>query len=333
LFVGGGSIPGNYPNAAIGGILRNDTDRSTGNIKFTVATDNVNPELRQPGLITGAIWTDIDNDSWLDLVLVGEWMPIRVFVNEKGKLLEKTKELNLSKSNGLWQSIASADMDEDGDMDLIVGNMGLNLPFKVSEEEPFEANIGDFRQDGVLTTIFSSYIQGKCYPIGSLTEMQDAFPFLKKKFLKHSQYAKATLESVLTQDQLNKSKRLSVYQLESLYLENKGGSFRIHPLPLNAQFSAVQGIIVKDFTGDNKMDVLVAGNFYPFRVQQGPSDAGKGLLLEGVGNGVFNVITNNKLGVWIDGDVRDLKLLNHGNQDYIVVSKNNDSIQVIQELH
>jgi hypothetical protein len=143
LFVGGGAIPGNYPNAALGGILRNDTDRSKGIVKFTVATDNVNPELRQPGLITAAIWTDINNDSWLDLVLVGEWMPIRVFVNEKGKLLEKTKELNLSKTNGLWQSMASADMDGDGDMDFVVGNIGLNLPFKVSEAEPLEAHIGD----------------------------------------------------------------------------------------------------------------------------------------------------------------------------------------------
>ena len=330
LFVGGGSMPGNYPNAALGGILRNDTDRSTGAIKFTVATDNVNPELRHPGLISDAIWTDIDNDSWLDLVLVGEWMPIRVFVNQNGKLLEKSKKLNLSDSNGLWQSVESADMDGDGDLDLIVGNIGLNMPFKVSRKEPLEAHIGDFRDDGVLTSVFSSYIQGKRYPIASLSEMQEAFPLLKKKFLKHSQYASATLSDIFSKEQLETSKRLSVYHFESLYLENKGDSFQIHSLPIKAQFTAVQGIVVKDFTGDNILDILLAGNYYPLRVQQGPSDAGKGLLLEGVGNGEFLVIPNDKFGVFINGDVRDAKVLKHHNSTNIIFSKNSDNIQVIQ---
>ena len=330
LFVGGGSMPGNYPNAALGGILRNDTDRSTGNIKFSLATDEVNPELRQPGLITGAIWTDIDNDSWLDLVMVGEWMPIRIFINNKGKLLERTKELNLSNTNGLWQSIESADMDGDGDMDLIVGNIGLNMPFKVSPTQPLEAHIGDFREDGVLTSVFSSYIQGKRYPIASLTEMQDAFPLLKKKFLKHSQYASATLDDIFTPDQLKGTKTLRVNKLESLYLENNGGSFQIRPLPINSQFSSVLGIVANDFTGDNIMDLFLAGNFYPFRVQQGPSDAGKGLLLEGNGNGTFNVIENCKLGVFVEGDVRDAKMMKHNNNVNIIFSKNNDSIQVVR---
>jgi hypothetical protein len=140
------------------------------------------------------------------------------------------------------------------------------------------------------------------------------------------------LDDIFPTEQLKMSKHLSVYQLESLYLENKGGSFQVHPLPINAQFSAVQGIVVEEFTGDNIMDILLAGNFYPFRVQQGPSDAGKGLLLEGVGNGVFNCRENNKLGVFIDGDVRDAKILEHDNKTDIIFSKNNDSIQVVRFL-
>ncbi|MFV8324431.1 VCBS repeat-containing protein [Flavobacterium sp. ZS1P14] len=333
LFVGGGDVPGHYPLCALGGILRNDTNRSTGKVKFTITTKEVNPILRQPGLTTDALWIDIDNNSSLDLVLIGEWMPIRIFLNKKGKLVEKTAELNLSKTNGLWQSIEKADMDGDGDVDLIVGNIGLNMPFKASKTEPLEAYVGDFRGDGVLTSVISSYIQGKRYPIASLDEMQDAFPFLKKKFLKYSQYASATLDNTFPAEQLKKATHLSVYQLESLYLENKGGSFKIHSLPIKAQFSAMQGIIVQDFTGDNKKDILLAGNYYPFRVQNGPCDAGKGLLLEGNGHGGYKIIENNKLGVWMDGDVRDLKLLRGNNKMYVIISKNNDKTQVIQLVH
>lgn len=330
LFVGGGDIPGHYPLSALGGILRNDSNRSKGTVKFTIATKEVNSTLRQPGLVTDALWVDIDNNSSLDLVLVGEWMPIRIFLNKKGKLVEKTNELNLSKTNGLWQSVEKADMDGDGDVDLIVGNIGLNMPFKASKTEPLEAYVGDFRGDGVLTSVISSYIQKKRYPIASLDEIQDAFPFLKKKFLKYSQYASATLENIFSEEQLKKATHLSVYQLESLYLENKGGSFKIHPLPIKAQFSATQGIIVQDFTGDNINDILLAGNYYPFRVQNGPCDAGKGLLLEGNGHGSYRIIENDKLAVWMEGDVRDLKLLKGNNKTYVIISKNNDKIQAIQ---
>ncbi|MCX2678495.1 VCBS repeat-containing protein [Galbibacter sp. EGI 63066] len=330
LFVGGGSIPGNYPNSDLGGILRNDTDRSTGEIKFTLTTDVVNPELRNPGLVTDAIWIDINKDSLLDLVLIGEWTPIRVFINENGKLIENTKEYGLTKSNGLWQSIEANDMDGDGDIDLIVGNMGMNTPFKVSETEPLEVYIGDFRQDGVLTPVISSYIQGKRYPIASLDELQDAFPLLKKKFLKYEQYASATLEDVFSEEQLEKAKHLEVFQLKSLYLENKGGYFEIHPLPLEVQFSAIQGIIAKDFTGDGIQDLFLVGNYYPFKVEYGPCDAGKGLLLKGNEHGSFDIINNERLGVWVEGDVRDAKLLSHNDQTFIVASKNNDSIQMIK---
>jgi len=332
LFVGGGSLPGSYPDCALGGILRNDSDASKAVVKFSLATDEVNPLLREPGLITGAVWLDINNDSWLDLVIVGEWMPIRIFMNKNGKLIEKTEEFNLAKSNGLWQSIESADMDGDGDMDLIVGNMGLNLPYAVSESNPLEVYIGDFRGDGISTPVISSYIQGKRYPIASLDEIQGAFPLLKKKFLKHAQYAAATLDSIFSDEQLKKAKHLSVYHLESTYLENTGSSFKTHILPVNAQFSAVQGIIAEDFTGDQILDLLLVGNYYPFRVEYGPNDAGKGLLLEGNGKGDYSVIEQKKLGVWIEGDIRDAKIMKHKNKMNIVFSKNNDSVQAIRLL-
>lgn len=332
LFVGGGALSGNYPDCALGGILRNDSDASKGIVKFSLATDEVNPLLRKSGIITGALWVDINKDSWLDLVLVGEWMPIRIFINTNGKLKEETTAYRLEKSNGLWQSIASADIDQDGDMDLIVGNMGLNLPYSVSEKEPLEAYIGDFRKDSVSSSVISSYVQGKRYPIPSLDEMQGAFPFLKKNFLKHAQYASATLDDIFSEAQLKAAAHLSVYQLKSIYLENIGNGFKTHQLPIQAQFSAIEGIITQDFTGDGIIDVLLVGNYYPFRVEIGPNDANKGVLLQGNKKGEFTVIDRDKMGVWLEGDVRDARVIRNNQKSKIIISKNNDSLQTIQLL-
>lgn len=331
LYVGSGAMPGNYPECAIGGILRNDSDN--GIIKFSLATDEVNPKLRQPGLVTDALWLDVNNDTWLDLVIVGEWMPIRIFLNNQGKLKEKTDDLGLTNTNGLWQKISSADMDNDGDVDFLVGNMGLNLPFKPSLEQPLEAFIGDFRGDAVNTTVISSYIQGKRYPIASLDEMQGAFPHLRKNFLKHENYASSILDSIFPREQLKAAKHLKVFQTRSMYLENTGNGFKMHILPIEAQFSAVQGIVVADFTGDENIDVLVAGNYFPFRVEFGPTDAGKGVLLVGNGKGNFKVLKKELIGAFIDGDIRDAQLVKHTNSNKVVFTKNNDSIQTIQFLN
>ena len=332
LFVGGGSLPGSYPDSALGGILRNDSDVSNGIVKFSLATLEVNPLLRQPGLVTGAVWVDVNNDNWSDLVIVGEWMPIRIFMNNEGTLIEKTKEFGLADSNGFWQTIQSADIDRDGDIDFIVGNMGLNMPYTSSIEEPLEAFIGDFRGDGINTPVISTYKEGKRYPIASLDEIQSAFPHLRKRFLKHGQYALATLDSIFSKEQLKKAKHLKVNYLESIYLENTGNGFTLHKLPNKAQFSAVQGIVVEDFTDDQKLDVLIAGNYYPFRVEYGPNDAGKGLLLKGDGKGGFEEVKPDAFGVFVEGDIRDAKIIRHKGGKTIVFSKNNDSLQAIRFL-
>ncbi|WP_228853014.1 VCBS repeat-containing protein [Aegicerativicinus sediminis] len=330
LYVGGGDKPGNYPEGDLGGILRNDTNPSTGEIRFTIVTKEVNPDLRQPGLITDAKWVDLNNDKWLDLVLVGEWMPIRIFINQSGKLVEKSRDFGLENTTGLWQSLGFEDIDGDGDQDLIVGNMGSNLQFKATKSEPMEAFVGDFRDDGLMTTVISCYIQGERYPIATLDELQDAFPLIKKKFLKYDDYAKSTLDEVFSDEKLNSAQHFEVQQLQSLYLENTGQGFKLHVLPTEAQFSAIQGINIYDFDGDNNLDVLLTGNYYPMKVEYGPVDAGKGLLLKGNGNGQFSIIKNDKLGLWIDGDVRDSKLLHHNDDIYIILSKNNDSTELIR---
>lgn len=334
LFVGGRVKGGSYPMSAPGGILKNETNRTTGNVKFTLATKEVNETLRQPGMVTDAVWADVNNDTWPDLILAGEWMPITLYVNDKGKLTDVTAAADLSKTNGLWNKIVAADIDGDGDTDFVAGNMGLNSQFTASPEQPLQMYAGNFSGNGNTIPIVCNYVQGKSYPIATLDEITDAIPALKKKFLKYEAYADAGIKDIFSPEILQSSTVLNTYTLQTVYIENKGNNkFVVRPLPLEAQYSVVQGIIINDFTKDGKPDLLIAGNFFPYRVQYGPCDASIGLLLQGDGRGNFNPINRNKSGVLIQGDVRDMIILQGKSQSFIISSKNNQPVQVVATQH
>ena len=332
LYVGGRVKPGSYPRTCPGGILRNDTDRKKKQIKFIVATNDLNPALREPGMVTDAAWEDVDKDGWPDLIVVGEWMAIQLYHNNKGKLEDITDDVGLEKTNGMWNKITAKDMDNDGDTDFVIGNMGLNTQFTASLEQPLQVYAGDFRGDGKITPIICNYVQGKTYPIATLDEVQNAIPALKKKFFKYADYADATFNEMFPTEMADEAKLFSVYTLQTSYVENKGDNkFVVHPLPLPAQFSFVQGILAADFTGDGKVDILLSGNFYPYRVQYGPCDASVGLLLAGDGKGNFKPLTRNETGLLIQGDVRDMISLKDKKGSHIIISKNNSAVQVLQE--
>jgi len=330
LFIGGGPVLGNYPSGSPGGLLINNV--ANGEFRFTIGTDQINTELREPGILNDARWIDINKDSFLDLIIVGEWIPIRVFMNENGKrLVEKTEQMNLGKTFGLWQCVKEADIDGDGDTDFIVGNMGKNLPFVTSSDQPLKVYAIDYYNNGNITPVICSYIQGKCYPVTSLDEIRNAIPDLSKKFSKYEDYAKATIEDIFPPEILARSKVYQVNTLESVLLINDGSdSFKIEALPQEVQYSAVEGIIFTDVTGDETDDILLTGNFYPLRVEYGPIDASIGTLLIGMSKGQYRAASQKELGVWIRGDVRDAKLLRTKNSPQIVISKNNDKIQVLE---
>jgi hypothetical protein len=330
LFVGGGSIPGDFPISSPGGILINESDPVTGEVKFTLGSDQISSKLRQPGILTDAEWIDINGDNFLDLILVGEWIPIRIFVNENGrKLVEKTEDMNLGKTSGLWQCIEGADIDDDGDVDFVVGNIGKNLPFGASVEHPLKVYAIDYNNNGNITPVICSYAGGKSYPIYSLNEMLNALPDLDKKFQKFEEYAAATIEDMFSPEILEKSNAYSVNMLESILLINDGkGSLELKLLPQEVQYSAVQGVVIEDLNDDNVKDILLAGNLFPLRVQYGPIDASIGTLLVGLGDGQFRKASRQELGVWIRGDVRDVRFMKTSQQ--IIVSKNSSDIQVLQ---
>jgi hypothetical protein len=329
LFVGASAIPGHYPVSAGNMILRNDWDKSTGRIQFTDITKTIAGDaVFRAGMVTDAAWTDIDKDGWKDLVLTGGWMPVMIFHNEKGnKLTDISAPAGLDKSNGWWCKLLPADVDGDGDMDFILGNMGLNTQFKTSEQQPLVTYAYDFDNNGKLDPIMTWYIQGVSYPFNSRDEVTGQLPVLNKKFLRYADFGKATINQLFPKEQLDKARKFYVYHTASSLLINNGGKFTLKALPRESQFSTVNAIAWKDYDGDGKEDILLTGNFYPFRVQQGQCDASLGTLLKGDGRGNFTVVQRSETHLYVPGDVRDMVELKDG---IIIVSKNNSGVQVLK---
>ena len=327
LFVGGRLLPGSFPLTSPGAILRNDGTQ--GNIRLTVATGEVNSDLREPGMVTDALWTDFNNDTWPDLFIVGDWMPIRLFENQKGKLVEVENQ-TLHNTWGRWNRIVPFDFDGDGDTDYIAGNAGNNFPYKVSEDEPLELYYSDLNGDARIDPVISYSSGGKKYPVASRDEMLLQFNSLRKRFTTYSQYASATTEEIFGRTSLDEARKIKIQTLESMVIENTGeGNFRLLPLPTMAQISSVNGIMADDFNGDGVIDILLAGNFFPYRTEYGPADSSLGLMLLGDGKGKFDPVPWDRSGFLAIGDVRNMQMLNvDRGSKFILLARNNDKMSL-----
>ncbi|MBE7169273.1 MAG: VCBS repeat-containing protein [Williamsia sp.] len=332
LFVGARTIPGNYPFSEGSMLLRNDGDKARHGVRFTDVTKSMaGMGLFRAGMVTDVAWADVDRDGWPDLVVAGDWMPVKIFHNEKGKsFTDVSHKTGLDSTNGWWCKIIPADIDKDGDIDFILGNLGTNTQFKVNNQQPLVTYAGDFNGDGKVDPVMTWYVQGVSYPFNSRDELVEKMPQLNKKFLKYADYANATIHDVLSEEQIEKAAKFYIYTTQTSLLINNKGKFALRALPLEAQFSANQAILYKDFDGDGREDILLAGNFYPFRVQQGQCDAGIGCLLKGNGKGAFSPLIRSRSGLFVPGDVRDAVEVNGKEGSVIVVSKNSDAVQVIK---
>lgn len=302
LFVGGRLVPGKYPTSPGSFLLLND-----GKGNFTDATGIIAPAFKDIGMVTDALWMDINKDGKNDLIVVGEWMPIKVFINQ-GKVLtdESSKYMNFP-SNGWWNKIYANDFDGDGDTDLVIGNIGLNTQFHSSEKEPLQLYYNDFDGNGSIDPIFCYYIGGISYPANSRDDLADQLPMVKKKFLEYYQYADATINDVFTTDQLKDAKLLTVSEQSTLYLENDGEKgFSKKTLPIEAQYAPVYAITSLDANKDGKPDLLLAGNNSWTRIKFGRYSANHGLLLIGDGKGNFRYIPQMQSGLNVRGDVRSM---------------------------
>jgi len=328
IFVGGRLIPGSYPSPANSYILENVSTKD--NPKFINVTKTIAPELENSGMVTSATWTDYNNDGWIDLIIVGEWMPITIFKNNNGSFKNITEQLNLEDSTGWWFGIKEGDFDNDGDVDFIVGNLGLNYKYKANDKETFDIYFNDFDKNNSGDIVLSYFNDGKKFPVRGRECSSQQIPAIKKKFENYESFANATLEDVYTEKELEKSLHYQVKSFASVYLENTGSEFKRHQLPNLAQFSSVNQIIVKDFDNDTNLDAVIAGNLYSSEVETPRNDASNGLFLKGDGQGNFKPVEGNKSGFFTPNDVKDMAMIKIQEKEYVIVAKNDDYLQFIE---
>ncbi len=328
LFVAGRLVPGNYPLPANSYLLENVSEK--GVPKFINVTSKKASEFHELGMVTGASWTDFDNDGWTDLIIVGEWMPIKVFKNEEGELVDISKQMGVEDTSGWWFSIKEGDFDKDGDIDFILGNLGLNYKYQAKEEETFDIYFYDFDSNNTKDIVLSYFNDGEKFPVRGRQCSSDQMPGIKAKFKNYESFSNATLEDVYTDKYLEDALHYQVKSFASIYLENADGTFKIHQLPIEAQTTNINQILVQDFDHDGNLDALLAGNLYGSEVETPRADAGIGLFLKGIGNGSFKPINARDSGFYVSGDVKDMATIKTASSNYIICAKNDDYLQLLK---
>jgi hypothetical protein len=323
LFVGGRQTPGKWPFPTDSRILRNDEG------KFTDVTAKVAPDLEGIGMVTDAHALDVNGDGNKDLVLIGEWMAITFLIQNDGKL--KKTNLGTDHAVGWWNTIVPADIDGDGDIDILAGNLGLNIKYKASTEAPFSVYCHDFDESGTLDIVLSYYQQGSCFPVRGRECSSQQMPFIKDKFPTYGQFGVATIKDIHG-EKLDKSLQYHATEFRSGTWINDGtGSFSFSPFPNEAQVSTIQGIVPYDVNSDGNLDLIMAGNYYNREVETTRSDAGIGVVLLSDGSGNYTAMHPTKHGLNLYQDVRDLKLLKGANGSIqLIAAINNEQIQIYE---
>jgi len=324
LFVGGRLVPQLYPTPAKSYLLKNEL-KETGNLSFTDVTESIAPDLLDIGLVTDALWMDYDKDDKMDLVVVGEWMPITVLKNNGKEFTNKTEALGLEKTSGWWYSIIADDFDKDGDLDLVAGNLGLNYKYQANPEETFDVYANDYDKNGKLDIVLGYYQDGVQYPLRGKQCSSEQIPTIKYKYKDYDLFAEASLADVYTEADLENSMHYQARNFASSYFENKGdGSFEISSLPDQAQISCINGIVPYDYNDDGNLDILVAGNMYGSEIETPRNDASYGCLLLGDGKGNFSTLSVSESGVFIKGDTKGIEKIKSKNGLFIIAANNSD---------
>ncbi len=337
LFIGGRIIPGRYPQAVNSYILRNDSRKN--DLRFTDVTREVCPELLQLGMVKDALWTDFNNDGKIDLMVTGDWMPVKIFQNEGQQFTDITEGSGLEGLKGWWNSLTGGDFDNDGDIDYLAGNLGLNSIYKASPEKPVKAYHTDFDNNGRYDVILTYFYPDKekikrAYPAHFRSDLNRQLDLVNRRFSTYKAYSQATLDSLLNPEEIELATVEEATCFESLYIENLGnGTFRATPLPAKAQWAPIYGMLPGDFNGDEFLDVLVVGNEFGNNVFWGRQDALNGLLLTGDGTGDFMVKDYPETGFLAAGDAKALAhLITAKGEDLIIATQNQDSLRFFRKM-
>ena len=340
LFIAGRVDPWNYPKPVSSIILRNDSKKNS--IKFTDVTATVAKDLVNIGLVCDAVFTDFDNDGWQDILLAGEWMPVTFLKNDKGIFKNVSAFSGVNNKIGWWNSIAPGDFDNDGDMDYMVGNLGLNSFFKASDKYPVFITAKDFDDNGSYDAFPSVFLpvshenkEIKEFPANQRDDIIKQMISLRGKFQNYKKFAHATMDSIFTPQQMKGALRLKVNMLASAYLNNQGnGKFTISQLPMQAQVSILNGMVVDDFDGDGYLDLVMNGNDYGTDVSIGRYDALNGLMMKGDGKGNFLPQSILQSGIYIPGNGKALvQLRNKEGKTLLAASQHNGPLKIFELKH
>ncbi len=327
VFIGGRSVPGQYGVIPSSYLLQNDKGI------FTDVTNTVAPQLKNVGMVTGAVWADTDEDNIPDLIVVGEWMPVTIFKNNGKQLLPSHLNKQFTKTKGWWNCIKAADLDNDGDMDFVLGNLGLNTKIKGDSAHSVKLYLSDFDNNGTKECVMAYYkSDGKLYPYYMRGDMVGQMPILKKQFLKYIDYAGKTIDEVFTKSQLSNATVSEANYFKTCVMINNGkAGYSVQPLPDRAQFSPVYGVLVEDLDEDGIKDICLVGNMSAIKPELGRYDANLGTVFKGLPNHQYLYLSHTTTGITYYGDGRDVATIKTKDKKRtIVMTINNQSLKIFK---
>ena len=325
LFVGTRLRPFLYGVPVNGYLLEND-----GRGNFTNVSEQIAPELREVGMLRDMQWVDVDGDGDQDMILAGDWMRLKLFINKNGTFCENREAFG-SETSGWWNCIATGDFDGDGDSDFVAGNHGLNSRFKASAERPVSMYVNDFDLNGSAEQIICVYEGDSSYPMALKHDLTRQIPVLLKKYPRYELYKEQTIHNMFAPEQLTNAIQLDVAQLKtSLFINDGSGHFTIRELPVETQFSTVMAAETGDFNGDGNVDLLLGGNLYHVKPEVGRYDASYGHFLEGDGQGGFKVVPPLLSGFRLAGEIRDIQTIQTPTGTVLVIARSNEPLQLFR---
>ena len=326
LFVGSRSVPMAYGLTPESYLYNND-----GQGHFTDVAKSLNENIAHAGMVTGAVWADLDGDSKSELIITGEWMATKIF-SWNGKVFKQLENTGLENLSGWWQTVAATDVNNDGKMDLIIGNIGDNFYLRPSMGKPVKMWLRDYDQSGTIDQFITKTVKGKDVPIFLKKEIVDQFPILKKQNLKNIAYAEKSVQELFGEDKMKTATvRVFNYSSSVVAVNNGKGSFQVQPLPVNVQLSSVKAICTADVNSDGKTDLILGGNNFNFPPQFGRVDASYGHLLINIGNAAFRYIDQMESGINVKGETKDIKeVIIKGKKHFLFTQ--NDGLPVLYQL-